>query len=331
MSKRAALLGFLIGDAIGVPFEFNTPEYLQGVPQKNFSLPTPTTNRSHHMAPPNAWSDDGAQVLALIDSLNRCQTLDVDDFGQALLDWQMHGKYAVDGVIFDIGIQTKRALQKLRNGTQAVCVDNTRVVRSPHNASTRFIDCGGELECHNGNGSLMRVLGLALWHTGSDKELIDFAYDQSLPTHAHVRSQVCCALYCLWVRNLLNGAEDGFEEAVQTFTDISTQLNDQASLDELQIVLNDQHLTPTGTGYVVDTVWSVRHAFVHSSSYPQAIETASRLGPDTDTVAAITGAVAAVKYGEDNIPQLWRDTLATDPMLTLCLNVVAPKPPTARL
>lgn len=309
MSKRAALLGFLIGDAIGVPFEFNTSEYLQGVPKKNFALPTPITNRSHHMAPPNAWSDDGAQVLALIDSLQRCQTLDLDDFGQALLDWQMEGKYAVDGVIFDIGIQTKRALQKLRNGTPA-------------------IDCGGELECHNGNGSLMRVLGLALWHTGSDKELIDFAYDQSLPTHAHLRSQVCCALYCLWVRNLLNGAEDGFDEAVQTFTNISTQLNDHASLDELQIVLNGQHLPPTGTGYVVDTLWSVRHAFINSSSYPEAIETAIRLGPDTDTVAAITGAVAAIKYGEDNIPQLWRDTLATDPMLTACLEIVAPKSPT---
>lgn len=313
MSKRAALLGFLIGDAIGVPFEFNTSEYLQGLPKKNFALPTSSTNRSHKMAPANAWSDDGAQVLALIDSLHRCQTLDLDDFGQALLDWQMQGKYAVDGVIFDIGIQIKRALQKLRNGTPA-------------------IDCGGELECHNGNGSLMRVLGLVLWHTGSNKELIDFAYDQSLPTHAHLRSQVCCALYCLWVRNLLNGAEDGFDEAVQTFVDISTQLNDQASLDELHIVLNDQHLPPTGTGYVVDTLWSVRHAFLNSSSYPQAIETAIRLGPDTDTVAAITGAVAAIKYGEDSIPQLWRDTLATDPTLTACLDIVEPsRAPTARL
>lgn len=303
MNKRAALLGFLIGDAIGVPFEFNTSEYLQGVPKKCFALPTPSTNRSHHQAPANAWSDDGAQVLALIDSLHRCQTLDLDDFGQALLDWHMQGKYAVDGVIFDIGIQTKRALQKLRNGTPS-------------------IDCGGELECHNGNGSLMRVLGLALWHTGSDKELIDFAYDQSLPTHAHIRSQVCCALYALWVRNLLNGAQDGFDEAVQTFTDISAQLNDQASLNELHIVLNDQHLPPTGTGYVVDTLWSVRHAFVNALSYPQAIENAIRLGPDTDTIAALTGAVAAIKYGEESIPQVWRDTLATDPTLTACLDIV---------
>lgn len=309
MSKRAALLGFLIGDAIGVPFEFNTSEYLQGVPKKCFALPTPSTNRSHHMAPPNAWSDDGAQVLALIDSLQRCQTLDLDDFGQALLDWQMHGKYAVDGVVFDVGIQTKRSLQKLRNGTPA-------------------IDCGGDLECHNGNGSLMRVLGLALWHTGSDKELIDFAYDQSLPTHAHLRSQVCCALYCLWVRNLLNGAEDGFYEAVQTFADISKDLNDQPSLDELQVVLKDQNLHPSGTSYVVDTLWSVRHAFVNSSSYPQAIENAICLGPDTDTIAALTGAVAALKYGEDNIPQLWRDTLATDPTLTAALKIVGvSKPP----
>ena len=35
----------------------------------------------------------------------------------------------------------------------------------------------------NGNGSLMRVLPLALWHQGTDAELIELAQLQSVVTH----------------------------------------------------------------------------------------------------------------------------------------------------
>ena len=50
----------------------------------------------------------------------------------------------------------------------------------------------------NGNGSLSRVLPLALWHRGSDEELARDAMQQSLVTHGHIRAQLCCALLCLW-------------------------------------------------------------------------------------------------------------------------------------
>lgn len=60
-------------------------------------------------------------------------------------------------------------------------------------------------ELSNGNGALMRVLPLAIWHQGTDEQLIQDAYAQSHITHAHLRSKVCCALYCLWARAILNG------------------------------------------------------------------------------------------------------------------------------
>ena len=60
---------------------------------------------------------------------------------------------------------------------------------------------GGELvgirkeEKNNGNGSLMGVLPLALWHQGTNEELVKDAFDQSAVTHGHLRSKLCCALY----------------------------------------------------------------------------------------------------------------------------------------
>lgn len=96
---------------------------------------------------------------------------------------------AVDGADFDVGIQTRAALGARRMGTPA------------ENAGPRG-------EGHNGNGSLMRVLPLALWHRSSDEELVNDATRQSLVTHAHARLQVCCALYGRWTRATLRGFDD---------------------------------------------------------------------------------------------------------------------------
>ena len=63
----------------------------------------------------------------------------------------------------------------------------------------------------------MRVLPLALWHRGDDASLVADAQAQSLITHGHVRSQVCCALYCLWARRTLQGVADPWAEALATF------------------------------------------------------------------------------------------------------------------
>src|SRR3546814_12396603 len=60
----------------------------------------------------------------------------------------------------------------------------------------------------------MRVLPLALWHRGTDAELVRDASLSSLPTHGHLRSQLCCALYCLWARFLLRQSACAWDEAV---------------------------------------------------------------------------------------------------------------------
>ena len=69
--RLGALYGALLGDAAGVPFEFRSAASLATLPPGSLGLPyTPCQGfqRSHPGAPLHAWSDDGAQVLALLDS-----------------------------------------------------------------------------------------------------------------------------------------------------------------------------------------------------------------------------------------------------------------------
>ncbi|BFO22054.1 hypothetical protein SHKM778_84420 [Streptomyces sp. KM77-8] len=46
-----------------------------------------------------------------------------------------------------------------------------------------------------------------------------------------------------------------------------------------------------------------------TSSFEEAVRAAVDLGGDTDTVAAVTGALAGAVYGVDGIPTRWTDAL----------------------
>jgi ADP-ribosylglycohydrolase len=47
-----------------------------------------------------------------------------------------------------------------------------------------------------------------------------------------------------------------------------------------------------------------------TSSYPEAVLKAVNLGEDTDTTAAVTGGLAGIYYGFNNIPSEWVEQIA---------------------
>ncbi len=60
---EGGLYGLLIGDALGVPYEFHSPN---DIPPRTFIefSPPKTFMRAHVGTPPGTWSDDGARALA---------------------------------------------------------------------------------------------------------------------------------------------------------------------------------------------------------------------------------------------------------------------------
>ena len=74
------------------------------------------------------------------------------------------------------------------------------------------------------------------------------------------------------------------------------------------------------TGYVVYTLEAAIWCLVNSSSYEEVILKAVNLGDDTDTVAAITGGLAGLYYGYDNIPDKWKSKLQKREWIESLLN-----------
>jgi hypothetical protein len=82
---RAAVYGHLVGDAIGVPYEFG--HHIETVELRGHGT---------HNQPPGTWSDDGALMLALLDSL-LAAGFDPEDQGRRALAWADAGAYTPDG------------------------------------------------------------------------------------------------------------------------------------------------------------------------------------------------------------------------------------------
>lgn len=160
-----AILGFAIGDALGVPYEFKS---------RDSFLCTDMVGYGTHHKPMGTWSDDTSMTLATLDSLkSNGGKIVTEDMRAKFNRWLLYGDYTTDGDVFDAGITTCTAL---RNGKPAV----------------------GEWD--NGNGSLMRVLPLAFISCTDDE-----IRAVSAITHGHRISQEACVIYVRIAQKLLAG------------------------------------------------------------------------------------------------------------------------------
>lgn len=284
---RGGLYGLLVGDALGVPYEFSPPaaiparDLIEMVPPAGFA-------RAHPTVPVGTWSDDGAQALVLLNSLVEDSSLNLKQFTEGLLTWYRAGFMTPDEQVFDVGIQTMHALENYaRNGNPLTC--------SPSD------------EWNNGNGSLMRTLPCAFVFASSPTDVIARARHQSLPTHAHLRSQLSCALYSLMAWRMVDG--DSPVDALDYAQEALEETVHQSERQELSILLDGRLEPSLGSGYVVDSLWSAIRCVLATSDYEDCVRSAIALGNDTDTTACIAGGLAGIFYGERGIPNRWRSAL----------------------
>lgn len=282
---RGGLYGLLIGDAVGVSYEFNLPEQLPAFDEIDMQPPAGFL-KTYPDVPVGTWSDDGAQALCLLASLLKHNAFNKTDFLRRIHNWSRAGYLAVDRKVFDIGVQTKQALERYVNMDSYDTMGNTD-------------------EYSNGNGSLMRCLPLALWYQGDESTLIHISFEQSHLTHAHLRSKLCCAFYCLWAKQLLNDVEvnHAWDNALEKLKS-HFQHDDDAMLEINQHIFMADPFQIKGSGYVVDSLYSAKFA-LQQSNYKDVIKTAISLGNDTDTTACIAGGLAGIIYGLGGIPNDW--------------------------
>jgi len=177
---------------------------------------------------------------------------------------------------------------------------------------------GGSDEYSNGNGSLMRIIPIALWFGDSSPgALLEYAQRASSLTHQHPRSQMACALYCLIVRELLAGAtpKDAFNAALKTFAGSYEHPPFAAERLHFQLLeagnLGRRPESEIGSGgYVMHTLTASIWCLLTSSSFEEMVLKAVNLGGDSDTTGTVAGGLAGVCYGLDAIPSTWKEVLA---------------------
>ncbi len=292
------LYGLLVGDALGVPYEFYEAEELPLYEEIEMA-PPPGFRKTYSKVDAGTWSDDGAQALCLMDCLLKHEGFSLKAYSDALLAWYEEGFWAVDGVVFDVGIQTANALGAYKSGIPAK-------------------KCGLINPEGKGNGALMRVLPLVLWHfvqgdTDPEKrsrDLVRDAHSQCLITHGHLCNQVCSALYCLVAQGLLEGKEarEAIQEGVRALRSIYREKPEYEQELEWS-VRPDIPWEGRGTGYVADCLHSAFMILEQASGYEDAVKRAVLLGNDTDTTACVTGGLAGIRYGLQGIPKRWLKAL----------------------
>lgn len=183
--------------------------------------------------------------------------------------------------------------------------------------SARF--SGNIFEEDNGNGSLMRTLPLAFYL--KDQENIEIVYqtvkEVSSITHGHFRSVFACFIYVIFAIEIMKGKDKKaayqhtqktaleFAE-IQGFNLKEIQLFDRVLKNDISKYDED---TISSGGYVLHSLEASLWCFLHSESYAEAVLKAVNLGEDTDTTGAITGGIAGMYYGLENIPEEWVEVL----------------------
>lgn len=295
----SGIMGVVTGDALGCPVQFMSREELSESPV------TTMEGFGTFNLPAGSWTDDSSLTLALLASLKSLNRIDLDDIASRFTDWLFKGEYTPYGQSFDIGRTCQLAIQNYKRN---------------HDVTT----CGLSTESDNGNGSLMRIMPACIYvheqvQAGklAEAEGIEQIHAVSALTHAHLRSQMACGLYCFMVKHILSDKDkkplieclqEGITEGRRFYEADSehlTELQYFTRLFDLSVFQRTPLDVIMSTGYVVDTIEASVWCLITTDTLKEALLKAANLGLDTDTVAAIAGGLAGLYYGYEAIPEEW--------------------------
>jgi ADP-ribosylglycohydrolase len=305
---KSALIGLAIGDALGVPVEFQERKTLKKKPVKDMM------GYGTHNQPAGTWSDDSSLTFCLAESL--CNGYDLINIAQKLTDWIFGKLWRPHGEIFDIGIQTRKALREIKQFLKYEEYEALKLLRYETNEWT------------NGNGSLMRILPLLFYI--KDKPLtekFEIIWDVSALTHPHIRSAMACLIYLELAENILNGqskilAYQNMQTSISTFFK-KQKLSPSEIMHFDRILTSDisklQENVIKSDGYVIHSLEASLWCFLTTKTFETSVLKAVNLGSDTDTTGAIVGGLAGLYYGYNQLPEFWVAYLTRlEDILALC-------------
>jgi ADP-ribosylglycohydrolase/fructose-1,6-bisphosphatase/inositol monophosphatase family enzyme len=284
---HGCLLGQLAGDALGSLVEFEPPHaiaarYPDGVRE--------LANGGAYGTIAGQPTDDSEMALMLARSIVASGRYDPELTVQAYGYWYRSGP-------FDIGATTSRALAP--TGAAASHLDAALVaaVRSAADAISQS------------NGSLMRVSPLGIFGSALDPDVLaDLARSDSVLTHPNPICQEACAVYVVAIAHAV-ASGDSPQQVYRFALDWARRaLREEAVLEALLAAGSEPPADfVRNQGWVLVALQNAFYRLLHAPSAAEGIIATATCGGDTDTNAAIAGALLGAVHGRESLPQGWRN------------------------
>jgi poly(ADP-ribose) glycohydrolase ARH3 len=273
---RGALVGVAVGDALGAAFE-------------GYPGPVPDQLLQSHLAAtsPLRYTDDTALTIAVAESLLASRGLDEDHLAATLaasFAADPHRGYGAGAAALLSAVAVGEDWREL--------------------APAQFGGAGSF-----GNGAAMRSAPYALVANANPTRAAELARRGARTTHTHPigveGAAVLAAAVALALGDDPVGAISHALPMLTSARELSAHLWAVADLPRDAGAFTVASTTGTGVS-AADSVPAAVAAFcAHPDSFPDAVRFAVSLGGDTDTIAAMTGALAGARHGYSSIPPAW--------------------------
>jgi poly(ADP-ribose) glycohydrolase ARH3 len=274
-SARGALLGTFVGDALGMPFEGMAAE----------AIPSPVEMVEARRGR-GTYTDDTQMMIALAESLLARGSVDEEHLALAFRE-----AYDADR---GYGGGTRRVLELWAAGTPV--------------AEAAGLIFGGEGS--RGNGAAMRIAPVSVRFADEPERLRAEAASSARVTHAHPVGVDAAVVEAAAIGAALRSADIlAAAVAAAAGEEMQTGLRDVAAL--LGASREPQEVAERigCSSDARESVCAALYSAVAHRTFEEAVGFAVRLGGDTDTVAAMTGAIAGARDGAAQIPTRWLEAL----------------------
>jgi len=284
---QGCLLGQLTGDALGSMVEFESAvaiarQYPHGL---------------HEIGPSPVWgtqagqpTDDSELALALARTLVARGTYDAETVVAAYADWY-------ESPPFDIGTTTRVAL----SAAAAARREGRSLVAATDKAANRESEA---------NGALMRQSPLAIWgHALPQDRLADALWQDTALTHPNHVCQDASAAVILPLAAIIHGGLDAEAAYAQALAWDAAHGASPTVTNALRAAREAPPDYGRSQGHVLIALQNAWYEALHTGSFADGVTATVMGGGDTDTNAAIAGALLGALHGIAAVPAQWRDTV----------------------
>jgi ADP-ribosyl-[dinitrogen reductase] hydrolase len=275
-----SVLGLALGDALGAPFE--------GRRAAEIPDPLPALELPWMGLPPGSTTDDTAMARNLVRSLAARGEFDPDDLVARHLDWFRSGPPDVDAF-------TRRVLSRVDRGEDAL-----------EAAGSVWEERGPEVSA--GNGSVMYCAPLGLAYANRAEELLEVGPKLSALTHFDERCRTAVVAVTLTVAALTRG-----QSAEGAVAATLAAVVDRDGGEELEYLVEmagvGRRIDGPDQGFCLFTAGVGLQSLLGTGDFEAEVNRVVALGGDTDTNAAVAGALLGALVGEKGLPQAWLDRL----------------------